>query len=103
MQATVQTERYCINHQWNTKCRVFDGGRVMEKHARIAGIVRGRLTVGQEQDSLRHRTVLVARLLCSGGVRTPVHPLYDVTLVASSGESLDPGRFPKARLMLPER
>ena len=67
--------------------RVFDGGRVMEKHAQIAWIVRGRLTVGQEQDSLRHRTVLVARLFCSGGVRTPVHLLYDVTLVASSGES----------------
>ena len=50
----------------------------MEKHVRIAGIVRGRLTVGQEQDSLRHRTVLVARLLRSGGARTPVEPLYDV-------------------------
>ena len=59
----------------------------MEKHVRIASIVRGRLTVGQEQDSLRHRTVLVARLLCNGGARTPVHPLYDVTLVASNGES----------------
>ena len=59
----------------------------MEEHVRIAGIVRGRLTVGQEQDSLRPRTVRVARLLCSGGVRTPVQPLYDVTLVASSGES----------------
>jgi hypothetical protein len=59
----------------------------MEKHVRTAGIVRGRLTVKQEQDSLRHRTVLVARLLSSGGTNSPVHPLYDVTLVASSGES----------------
>ena len=67
--------------------RVFDGGRVIEKHVRIAGIVRGRLTVGQEHDSLRHRTVLVARLQCSGVARAPVPPLYDVTLVASNSES----------------
>lgn len=57
----------------------------MEKHVRIAGTVRGRITVAQEQDSLRHRTVLVARLACNGP-RLPVQPLYDVTLVASSGE-----------------
>ena len=67
--------------------RVFEGGRVMEKHVRIAGVVRGRLTVGQEHDSLRHRTVLVARLQCSGVARAPVHPLYDVTLVASNSNS----------------
>ena len=47
--------------------RVFDGGRVMEKHVRIAGIVSGSITVAQERDNLRHRTVLVARLQCSEG------------------------------------
>ena len=67
--------------------RVFDGGRVMEKHVRIAGIVSGSITVAQERDSLRHRTVLVARLKCSDSFKTPVQPLYDVTLVAGTGES----------------
>ena len=59
----------------------------MEKHVRIAGIVSGSITVAQERDSLRHRTVLVARLKCSDSFKTPVQPLYDVTLVAGTGES----------------
>ena len=64
--------------------RIFDGGRVMEKHVRTASIVKGRLTVSQ--DSLRHRTVLVARLL-TGSTRPQIPPLFDVTLVASTGET----------------
>lgn len=66
--------------------RIFDGGRVMEKHVRIASIVKGKLTVAQEQDSLRHRTVLVARLH-TGSARQQIPPLFDVTLVASTGET----------------
>ena len=58
----------------------------MARHVRVAATVRGRLTVAQEVDSLRHRTVLVARLVGSGSVKPPIHPLYDVTLVASTGE-----------------
>lgn len=58
----------------------------MEKHVRIASIVKGKLTVAQEQDSLRHRTVLVARLH-TGTARSPIPPLFDVTLVASTGET----------------
>lgn len=58
----------------------------MEKHVRTASIVKGRLTVSQEQDSLRHRTVLVARLL-TGTTRPQIPPLFDVTLVASTGET----------------
>jgi hypothetical protein len=66
--------------------RVFDRGRVMEKHVRIASIVKGKLTVAQEQDALRHRTVLVARLL-TGTTGPQIPPLFDVTLVASTGET----------------
>ncbi len=58
----------------------------MAKHVRVAATVRGRLTVAQELDGLRHRTVLVARLVCSSSVKPAVQPLYDVTLVASTGE-----------------
>jgi len=76
--------KYTVEYQVQ---RVFDGGRVMEKHVRTAGIVRGQLTVAQEEDSLRHRTVLVARLICGGSPRPPVQPLYDVTLIASTGGS----------------
>ena len=67
--------------------KIFDGGRVMAKHVRAANIARGRLTVAQEQDTQRHRVVLVARLLGSGSVATPFPPLYDVSLVASNGGS----------------
>ena len=67
--------------------KIFDGGRVMAKHVRAANIVRGRLTVAQEQDTQRHCVVLVARLLCCGSVASPFPPLYDVSLVASNGGS----------------
>ena len=67
--------------------KIFDVGRVMAKHVRSASIARGRVTVAQEQDTQRHRVVLVARLLCSGSVASPFPPLYDATLVASNGES----------------
>lgn len=66
---------------------MFDGGRVMAKHVRAVNIARGRLTVAREQDTQRHRVVLVARLLCSGSIASPFPPLYDVTLAASNGES----------------
>jgi hypothetical protein len=38
-------------------------------------------------DAVRNRTTLVARLLCAGAGRGPVHPLYDVALIASSGNT----------------
>lgn len=65
---------------------MLDGGRVIEKHLRLAGAVRGRLAIAQEEDAMRRRTVLVARLLVQGNTRT-IPPLHDVTLVASTGET----------------
>src|SRR5438309_11380331 len=66
--------------------RVFDGGRVVPHHIRAAGQVRGSLTVKQESDNVRHRTVLVARLTQAGSMAKPIPPLYDVQLVSSTGE-----------------
>jgi hypothetical protein len=73
--------------------RLFEGGRVLEKHLRLAGAVRGRLSITQELDTVRNRTTLVARLLCAGAGRGPVHPLYDVALIASSGNTWTLGWF----------
>jgi hypothetical protein len=70
--------------------RVYDSGRKMQLQARNAGTVRGRLTVRQESDPTRGRMILVARVHHAGafaGFRQ-VPPLYDVALVASTGEAL---------------
>jgi len=67
--------------------RVFDGGRVMPTHVRHAGTVRGVLSVKQEDDNIRHRTVLVARLSPVAGARS-IPPLYHVVLVSSTGDVL---------------
>ena len=64
--------------------RLFDGGRVVPHHVRHANTVRGILTVKQEEDSVRHRAALVARVSGPSIVR-PVPPLYDVILIASTG------------------
>jgi hypothetical protein len=66
--------------------RVLDGGRVIEKHLRVAGMVRGSLTITQEEDSVRHRALLVARLAPQGAGRS-IPPLFDVAVVASTGET----------------
>ena len=65
--------------------RVCDGGRRQEKHVRIAGRTRGRLSVGQEADAVRHRSLLVARVHPAAGFRA-IPALYDVVLIASTGE-----------------
>lgn len=59
---------------------------MIEKHLRLAGMVRGRLAITQEEDPIRRRMVLVARLLVPGNTRG-IPPLCDVSLVASSGET----------------
>ena len=82
-QAPTALYKYSVEYQAQ---RIFDGGRVMEKHARTASIIKGKLTVAQEQDNLRHRTVLVARLQ-TGSARQQIPPLFDVTLVASTAET----------------
>ncbi len=66
--------------------RIFDGGRVMPNHVRHSNTVRGVLSVRQEQDTVRHRTVLVARLAPAVNAMKPVPPLYDATLVSSTGD-----------------
>jgi len=67
--------------------RLFDGGRVMPHHVRNAGTVRGLLTIKQEDDHVRHRTTLVARLTPQHQIGSRVvPPLYDVVLIASTGE-----------------
>lgn len=75
--------KYSVEHLVQ---RVLDGGRVVEKHLRLAGMVRGSLRITQEDDAVRHRTVLVARL-ASSGVGKSIPPLYDVVVLASTGET----------------
>ena len=65
--------------------RTCDGGRVVEQHVRIAGRTRGSITVRQENDRIRHRTILVARLVPASGHRL-ITPLYDAVLIGTSGE-----------------
>ena len=65
--------------------RVCDGGRRQEKHVRIAGRTRGRLSIAQEADAVRRRSILVARVQPAMGCRV-IPALYDVVLIASTGE-----------------
>lgn len=65
--------------------RVCAHGRQLEVHIRNAGRVRGTVTVKQEQDGVRHRTRLVARLAPLGGFVT-IPPLYDAVLLQTRGE-----------------
>jgi hypothetical protein len=65
--------------------RMFDGGRLIPHHIRAANQVRGILTVKQEDDHLRHRTTLVARLTQIGSMAKPIPALFDVQLVCSTG------------------
>ena len=67
--------------------RVFDGGRVMPNHVRVATTVRGTITVRQEDDKLRHRATLVARVTQPVANSKPVPPLFDVVLVSSTGNA----------------
>jgi hypothetical protein len=66
--------------------RVCEGGRKLEKHVRVAGRSRGRISIGQEDDGIRHRAILVARFHPSQGHR-PIPALYDVTLIGSTGDT----------------
>jgi hypothetical protein len=54
---------------------MFDGGRLVPLHIRAANQVRGTLTVKQEDDQLRHRTTLVARLTQIGSMTKPIPAL----------------------------
>ena len=65
--------------------RVCDGGRRLEKHVRVATRTKGNLSIRQENDGIRHRTILVARLHPGSGQRE-IPALFDVTLLASTGE-----------------
>jgi hypothetical protein len=69
--------------------RIYDGGRKLPSHVRGAGTVRGVLTIRQENDPARGRMVLVARVQQAGalGGFRQVPPLYDVAIVASTGEA----------------
>ncbi len=61
----------------------------MPGHIRNATTVRGRLSVAQEEDALRRRTVLVARFTPAKGNGTLMQrlpPLYDVQLISLNGE-----------------
>jgi hypothetical protein len=64
--------------------RVCDAGRRVEKHLRWAGRSRGTLSIQQEHDGIRRRTVLVARLRPGVGQRV-IPPLFDVVLIGSTG------------------
>jgi hypothetical protein len=65
---------------------MFEGGRLTPHHVRHAGTIRGVLTIRQEEDRARNRTTLVARLAPAGANPRAVPPLYDVTLISSTGE-----------------
>ena len=63
---------------------VLESGKVSPRHVRSARTVRGSLAIAQEQDPIRHRAVLVARLTTPAGIAS-VPPLYDVTIVSFTG------------------
>ena len=47
----------------------------------------GRCPSGREEDHLRHRTTLVARLTAAGMGMRLIPPLFDVVLLGTTGES----------------
>lgn len=63
---------------------MFEAGKVAPRHIRAASTFRGVLHIGQENDPVRHRAVLVAKLTTPAGAPT-LAPLYDVTIVAAAG------------------
>lgn len=65
--------------------RVCAHGRQLEVHLRNAGRVGGVVTVKQEDDGVRHRSLLVARLAPIRGFDS-IPPLYDAVLLQTSGE-----------------
>jgi hypothetical protein len=65
--------------------RVCEGGRKLSAHMRIAGRVRGRVTVEYKPDPTRNRTILVASLSTTE-TRDRIPPLYYVTLIRGTGE-----------------
>ena len=66
--------------------QVCDCGRKVQKHVRVASRTRGTITIKQEDDPTRHRSILVARLSPSQGQRR-IRPLYDVQLLGCTGET----------------
>jgi hypothetical protein len=64
--------------------RLLEVGKVSPRHVRSATTVRGLLAIAQEEDPVRHRAVLVARLTTQPPA-VPIPPLYDVTIVSLSG------------------
>ena len=66
--------------------RVFAGGRLLSTAMRRATTTRGKLSISQEEDPVRHRRVLVARLSTGSNGMKVVPPLYDVAVVGCTGE-----------------
>jgi len=66
--------------------RVCEAGRVVQPHLRDAGRTRGTVSIKQEQDRQRRRSVLVAHLLPKQGFRA-IPALHDVQLISSNGET----------------
>lgn len=67
--------------------RMFLSGRAQTVAMRNAKEVRGRLSVGQEDDKARGRYILVARLAV-GSEFDRLPPLHDVTLVSANGSQM---------------
>src|SRR5450755_3726907 len=77
----------CINPQVEYMVtRVFAGGRLLSTAMRWATTTRGKLSISQEEDPVRHRRVLVARLSTGSNGMKVVPPLYDVVVVGCTGE-----------------
>lgn len=75
----------CINLRVEYEVqRLLDSGKVTPKHLRATNTVRGLLTIAQEPDTVRHRAVLVARLVPSSTFPA-IPPLFDVSVVTLSG------------------
>ena len=60
----------------------------MLSRSQWASTVRGKLVISQEEDTARHRTVLVAKLEISAAEpkKRPVHPLYEPVLISCADE-----------------
>jgi hypothetical protein len=63
--------------------RVCDAGRKLPQRMRQNGGVRGTVRIQQEQDPVRHRWTLVARLFMR--TQRTIPALYDATLVTMNG------------------
>lgn len=78
--------------EWIARRLYRDGKLIKSQHLRQAGTARGTLSIREEDDTVRHRVVKVARIV-SGTGDSIGPPLFDVQLTACTGGLLSLGGF----------